>query len=150
MVRFALIALAMCCMAQQSSAATNGYRFGKIVSVEIDGPPESTPKEDKRFFDCRDFQITPRDVAFALKHARPVTERYFLDELVGVGCFAGAIVTFGNGDRVDVLLEPTGRFTARPGNGHDAGRHTYYVCRACESSAWWGRTPAPAASSPVR
>jgi len=148
-VRFAVLVLAMCCLFQQAFAAPGSYRFGKVMTIHIDGPAESTPKEDKRFFDCRDFHVTERDVAYAIRHARPVTERYFLDELVGVGCFVGATVSFANGDRVDVLLEPSGRISARPQDGRDAGRHSYYECRACARSEWWGRAR-PAASAPRR
>lgn len=135
-------ALAIACCACAANAATSSYRIGSIKSVERADPPyESSPLEDKRVFDCNDFRISDDEVRFALRHARAVSENYFYEELVSIGCYASVFVNFRNGDRVFFTITPTGRVFAHIESGRLKGKRYYYRCQRCEKEPQpWGQT----------
>lgn len=119
-------------VACQADAAQSVYKVGAIEKIERTEPPYgSTPLEDKRQFNCDDFKLSDREIQFALKHAKPVSEKYFSDELLSVGCYGSAFVTFKNGDLVFFSIEPTGRIFAHVENGKLAGKRYYYDCQRC-------------------
>ena len=134
-------ALALClCAASSAWSAPLQYAFGRIARLEMSAEPYwQSPREDKKQFDCVRFKVTPAQVAFALRHARQVSEQDWLDDdkTVSIGCHASIVAHFKNGDRVPIDLEPTGRIYARPENGRAAGQPLFFICRPCAEAVWF-------------
>jgi hypothetical protein len=111
--------------------ATTRYVFGKVMSVEIVEASASSPQEDKKFLDCDKVVVNESDVRLAIKYARPVSKRFFEEELVSFGCHGYARVAVANGDLVGVHLQPSGRVMFIPENGRYRGKTFYYSCSRC-------------------
>ncbi len=127
------------------------YKIGAIKKIEWDDPPYATsPLEDKRYFDCDTFKLSDSDIRFALRHAKPVSKRYFTEELISVGCRANMYVTFKNNDRLFIDIESTGRISARLENKAGVMRHFYYVCQPCEDNVLPWASLKPQGSKPTR
>jgi len=136
-----LLFAAIVTAATAALAAPRGYAFRPVVSVEVVEPGGHTPLEDKNYLDCRDFKVSDADVRYALRHARPVSARHWSDGIASVGCYVGVRVTYDNGERSYVAIEPTGRVLASPEPPRYAGRSYYYECKVCASRSWGVATP---------
>jgi hypothetical protein len=133
------------CVALASDVAVAGhllrYPIGQVTKVEVTEPSGRTPLEDKRYFDCDAFSYTEKDLRFALRYGKQVSEKYFNQQTTSIGCYGGGFVIFKNGDRVNVLLERE-RFSFTPENGKHKGKTFYFTCIACVRSKSFARNPA--------
>ncbi len=107
------------------------YPLAKIEKIETEEKAVTSLLENKNFVDCDKVKIIEEDIRFALKHARPVSQRYFDEELVSMGCHGYGRVTFRNGDVLGVHLNPSGRVMLIPEKGRYAKKTFYYSCISC-------------------
>ena len=130
-------------LGSHSAAAAKFMRYlpGAMTKVVIDVPIDRTPIEDKRFFNCDQFLFTEKDVHFAMRHRKQVSERYFDHQTVSIGCYGGATMTFRNGATADMLIELE-RFSVSPKSGKYKGKTFYFTCMACARSKSFARNPA--------
>ncbi len=132
MVRFTpLAAFLFTLIGSVQAASFIRYPFGQIREIEIVYASERTPMEDKKQFNCDYFSIDQSDVRYAIAHARPVSRRYYNEELVSMGCYGYARVTFKNGDIVGLQLEVGGRVYVSPDNGRYSNLTFLYGCTKC-------------------
>jgi hypothetical protein len=136
MVKTIGVLLALASAVASATAAPRAYVFRAVASIEIVEPGGRTSLEDKAYLDCDDFKVTDSDVKFALRGSRAVSPREWSDRIASVGCYVGVRVTFDNGERAYVAIEPTGRVLATPEPARYGGRSYYFRCRACVSRAW--------------
>lgn len=132
MVKFAVLtACLLTFMGSVQAASFIRYPFGQIREIEIVSASERTPMENKSQFNCDYFSIDESDVRYAIAHARPVSRRYYNEELVSMGCYGYARVTFKNGDVVGIELEVGGRVYVSPDNGRYSNLTFLYGCAKC-------------------
>jgi hypothetical protein len=135
MVRKASIAIILLSVATASWA--KHYKFGEVSTIDK-VEYERSNVEDKKIFNCDRFRLKDSEIKFALKTARPVSERVFYEELYSIGCSANVELTFRNGDKARINIAATGRILANIETKEKAQQSFYYHCRRCDLTYEWG------------
>lgn len=122
--------------AATAHAADKRYPVARVQKVEITTPSAHSAWENKDFLDCNDVVLTEKDVLFALRHMRRVSEKsFFSEETARTGCEGEARVVFANGKIILIGVEPTGRISTLDVDAQSkpVGRrpNSFYECEPC-------------------